>query len=102
MSIVTSAACFFSHSSVQAEKAERVAAAVAANPDCRKDAEISESWHPMLVLCIKVCIIYRGVHFMSKEQRERFFVIIQMETEANRSCFGASSVLLFVHYAALL
>lgn len=67
----------------QAEKAHRVAAAAEGGDEqAEQRAMAAESWRPLLVLCLKVCVIYRGVHFMSKEQEVQFLDLLQAATKA--------------------
>jgi len=73
------------------QHAEQANLLMIANGSVQPDAEdkeastatpTSEIWRPMMLLYLKICVIYRGVHFMSDDVKERFIALVRAETAA--------------------
>eukprot|EP00929_Paragymnodinium_shiwhaense_P069630 TRINITY_DN35112_c0_g1_i1.p1 TRINITY_DN35112_c0_g1~~TRINITY_DN35112_c0_g1_i1.p1 ORF type:complete len:678 (-),score=190.08 TRINITY_DN35112_c0_g1_i1:23-2056(-) len=61
------------------EQAETARLVEEGEKEGNKSAADEEGWFPMLVLLQKVCMIYRGVHFMSDDMRQRLLDVLQSE-----------------------
>lgn len=65
----------------QMEKARRALAALSEGKEIRA-VQAAEGWRPILVMSLKICVIYRGAHFMSPEGFGAFLELVRAETES--------------------